>query len=138
MARHRGQGALEVPQSEALIYRQAFDLVEHRGMSRIRVPPVDSAGTNHVDRRLLREHRPDLDRRSVGPQDEPLVQKEGVLHTPRRVARWDVQSGEVVIVGLNFGALGDPVPQATKKSTTSSMTRIEGWRLPLGYGTPGS
>src|SRR5215208_838369 len=112
VAGHRGQGAFEVGEGETLVYRQALNLVEHRGVGRVRVAPVDSPRANHIDGRLVGKHRPDLDRRGVSPQDQALVQEEGGLHPACRVARGDVERREVVVVGLDLWPLGHAIAHA--------------------------
>ena len=44
-----------------------------------RVAAVTAAGRDHVDRRLARQHRPDLIGRGVGAQDGVVVEIEGVV-----------------------------------------------------------
>ena len=64
------------------------------------------------DRRLLLDHRADLHRRGVRPQEHAraillLREEEGVHLEPGRVLLGEVQPGEVVVVGLDMRALGD-------------------------------
>jgi len=64
------QRALEVGQRDAAVDRQSFDLVEHGRVGGVEVGPVDLAGADDVDGRLLRFHGAHLDRRGLGAQQQ--------------------------------------------------------------------
>src|SRR5215211_6094257 len=113
------QGALQVGHGQAAVDGQDLDLVEHRDMGRIRrVGPVAAPEVDRVHRRRPGLQGPDLHRRGVGAQHQlarPPVARldvEGVLHGPGRVVGGDVEGLEVVPVGLDLGALDDPVAEA--------------------------
>ena len=89
-------------------------------VGRVGVGAVDAPGHDDVDRRRLVLHRADLDRRGVDAQQhclrvEDVVERldvEGVGHQPRRVRRRVVERVEVVVDGLDLGALGDVEAEA--------------------------
>ena len=67
-------------------------------------------GRHDVDRRLLLEHRADLDRRRLRAQHEARVdrvEEEGVLHLPGRVVGPEVEGVEVEPLALELRTLGD-------------------------------
>ncbi len=111
---HLFQGPLEVGERDPLADREALDLMEHRAVGGVGVAAVDLARHDQEDRRRLGLHRPGLDRRGVGPQQDLGVRLdvEGVLEHPRRVPGRVVERGEVVVVVLDLGALQDPVSEA--------------------------
>ena len=85
--------------------------MELRCVGRIRIDAVGAAGADHADRRLLIEHGAHLHRRGVRPQQQPRViflriEEEGVVHLARRMPFGEIQPGEIVVVGLDVGALG--------------------------------
>ena len=85
------------------------------------VLPVDAAGNDDPDRRLLREHRPDLDRRRVRPEEQPVAPFAPVLHeervdgVARRVVGREVQRLEVEPVGLDVGPVRDLVAEREER-----------------------
>ena len=81
-------------------------------MGGVRILPVGLARNDNTDRRLLRFHGVDLNRRRVGTQQLALAifvrrEKECVVHFPRRMAFREIQCGEVVIIGLDIGTFGN-------------------------------
>ncbi|EGE58936.1 hypothetical protein RHECNPAF_253009 [Rhizobium etli CNPAF512] len=95
-----------------LVDDQALDLMEHRRMRGIAVLAIGLAGNDDADRRLLRFHGAHLHRRGVGAQHLALtvlvgIEEEGVVHLAGRVAFGKIQRGEIVIIGLDIGTLGD-------------------------------
>ena len=54
------QHALQVTQGNALVHHKAFHLVEHGRMGRVAVGAENPSGNQHLDRRLLHIHYPDL------------------------------------------------------------------------------
>ncbi len=106
------QDPLEVAQMGALVDDEALDLVEHRRVRLVAVAAIGAAGADDADRRLLAEHGADLHRARMGAQHLALaigvgVEEEGVVHLARRMARREVQRGEIVEVGLDIRPLGD-------------------------------
>jgi hypothetical protein len=81
--------------------------MEHRRVRRVGdVAAVDLAGHDDPDRWLLGQHRADLYRRGVGPQQGALADVERVLHVARGVVAWNVERLEVVVVALDLRTLG--------------------------------
>ena len=115
MTGHRGERSLQVAEREAPVHGETFNLVEHRRMRRVGVAPVRASRTHDVDRRVLREHRPDLHRRRLRTQNEPIIHEERVLHSARRMPRRYPQGREVIVVGLDLGPLGDAIAQADEE-----------------------
>ena len=83
-------------------------------MRGIAVEPVDAAGRNDADRRLLAHHGADLHRARVRAQHQRrpvgarrLAHVERVMLLARRMLGRNVQFGEVEIVGLDVRPLGD-------------------------------
>ena len=119
--------AAQVGHGQALVHRQALDLVEDRQVGGVqRLVPVDLARAHHVERQRPGEQAPDLHGRGVGAQHHapggdpgtprqgaPLVaprgDEQGVLHLPRRVVGQEVKRVEVVPLGLDLWPLGDLV-----------------------------
>src|SRR5919112_5855621 len=95
-------------------------------MRRIRVAPVRAPRTYYIDRRLLRQHRPDLHRRRLRTQNQPIIHEEGVLHSTSRMPRRYPQGREVVVVGLDLGPLGDPIAQADEE-VDDVVDHHQGW-----------
>src|SRR5690606_34971075 len=58
-------GALEIGEVDVLVNQQAFDLVEHRRVSDIRVATVNAARTNDANGRTLVFHGAHLYRRGM-------------------------------------------------------------------------
>ena len=56
------QYPFQMAEMRALVDHEPFDLMEHGGMGLIAVAAVGAAGNDDADRRLLRQHRPDLHR----------------------------------------------------------------------------
>src|SRR6185312_10276359 len=73
-----GQGALEVGETGSLVNQQAFDLMEHRRVSLVRIAAVDLARRDDADRRLATGHRADLHRRGMRAQQTAVAEVEGV------------------------------------------------------------
>ena len=91
----------------SLVDPQAFDLVEHRRMRRIAVDAVHAARRDDLDRRRMRFHVADLDRRRVRAQHMPPLDVERVVHRARRMVLGRVERGEVVVVVFDLGTVGD-------------------------------
>ena len=80
--------------------------MEHRRVRRIRrITAEASARCEYTDRRLLLEQRPDLYRRGLRPQQNIIVDIEGVGPVSGRVVRSCVQCIEVVEYGLHLRTL---------------------------------
>ena len=102
---------------DALVDDEAFDLMEHRGVGSVAVRAVDPARSDHPQGCALRNHRADLDRAGVRPEQHLLPgcglqiplgsHVEGVVHGPRGVAFGHVKRGEIVPVVLDFRPGGD-------------------------------
>src|SRR5215470_11342273 len=102
--------AFQVAERDAAVYKQPFDLVEHRIMRGVgRVAAEDASGRGHAQRRAALLHRVNLHRRGLRTQRQPLVDVERVLRAARRVIGRDVQRVEVVEVGLDLRAVLDLV-----------------------------
>src|SRR5215813_5733756 len=102
--------AFQVAERDAAVYKQPFDLVEHRIMRGVgRVAAEDSSGRGHAQRRAALLHRVNLHRRGLRTQRQPLVDVERVLRAARRVIGRYVQRVEVVEVGLYFRPVLDLV-----------------------------
>src|SRR5665647_349680 len=70
--------APQVRHGQALCHRKPLDLVKHRRVRRVELVRAEYlAGTDDVQRKLALEHRPDLNRGGVGPQDQPGVRRAG-------------------------------------------------------------
>jgi hypothetical protein len=110
-------GAQQVAERDAAVDGEPLDLVEHRRVACIeRVTTVRAPGRDDVDRRSLRLHRPHLDGRGVRAQQHLFglaqLHVERVLHGAGRMTGWEVERLEVVPVGLDLGALRNPVAHA--------------------------
>ena len=109
--RERVQRAAQVGHGQSLVDGQPLDLMEHRGVGGVElVGPEGTAGTGDVDGRLTVEHRADLHRRGVCPQDLATAlgrHVEGVLQGARGMIREEVERVEVVVLGLDLRPLGD-------------------------------
>src|SRR5207249_9527361 len=90
--------------------RQTLHLVEDGRVRDVRVAAKHLAERNHPYGRAALLHRADLDGRSVGPEEEPALDVEGVLHVTRRMVRRNVEGLEIVEIGLYFGAALEGVP----------------------------
>src|SRR5215210_785544 len=84
-------------------------------MRRVGVAPVRAARTHDEDGRFLREHRPDLHRRRLRPQDQPIIHEERVLHRSRGMPWRYPKRREVVVVRLDLWPLGDAVAEANEE-----------------------
>ena len=103
---------LEVPEVRPPVDHQAFDLMEHRRVGLVGIAAVGATGADHPDRRFLAQHGADLHRRGVGAQQQPRAvrffrEEERVVHVPRRMARREIEQGEIVLVGLDVGSFRD-------------------------------
>src|SRR3990172_5769426 len=107
LPREEIEGAAQIAHGDVAVHGQALDMVEHGRMRDVGVAPVRLAGADDADRRRLRLHGPDLDRGRVGAERRVGCEVEGVLHVPRRGIVGEVERGEVVVVRLHLGALGD-------------------------------
>ncbi len=105
------QGALEVGHRQALVDRQALDLVEDGGVRGVQLVGAERlAGHHDVHRQVALQQGARLHRRGVGAQHQARpgrVDEEGVLHLPRRVVGQEVQGVEVEPLGLDLGTVGD-------------------------------
>ena len=104
------QRALQDREGHVFVDHQALDLVEHRGMRGIVVPPVHLPGADDPQRRAVLQHRAHLHGRRVRAQQGPVREIEGVLHVAGRVPGGHVQALEVVELLLLLGPQGDGVP----------------------------
>ena len=110
-----GHGAAQVAEIQALVDGQHLHLVKHRRVGGIHgIAAIHPAGGHDPHRWGVVLQMADLHRRGVGAQQLAVRQIEGVLHVPRRVVGRDVEGSEVVVVGLDLGALLHPVAQARK------------------------
>ena len=101
----------------------------------------DAARRDHVDRRLLRFHRPHLHRRGVRAEQHlfGLAQAdvERVLHRAGGMAGREVQGFEVVPVELDLGTLGDLVAEPDEHVLELAPDRAStGCRCPRRYSPP--
>ena len=106
------QHPFEVAHMDVAADHEALDLMEHGRVRLVAVHAVDAAGCDDADRRLLLQHGAHLHRRGVRAQQEPLAvflrrEEEGVVRLAGRVAHREVKPREIVVVGLDIGALGD-------------------------------
>src|SRR5690348_242432 len=99
---HVEQRAFQVADREAFVDRKSLDLAEVRKTSGLRrVTAIRAARIDDVDRRLLDAlHGADLHRRGVGAQQQLRAEVERVPALPRGMTGGDVQSLEVVPLGL--------------------------------------
>src|SRR4051812_13119321 len=109
------QNPLQVTEMRGLVDDQSFDLVEHGSVCLVAVAAIGPAGNDDADRRLRRQHGPDLHRRGMGAQEQPRtvrlrIEIERVVHFASRMALGKVELGEIVVVGLDVGAFGDRKP----------------------------
>ena len=111
-AREVVEGALEVGHRDALVDREALDLVEDRHVRGVELVGAEHpAGHGDVDgharaRACVRTCTGEVCVRSTRPR-LGRVDEERVLHLPRRVVGVEVQRVEVEPLGLDLGALGD-------------------------------
>ena len=109
------QTALEVAHMGLLVDHQPLDLMEHRRVRRVVVGAVGASRHDDADGRLLDQHRADLDRRGVGPEQQPfavpaLLEIERVVVLPGGMLGRDIERGEIVEVVLDIGPFGDREP----------------------------
>ena len=109
---HVQQRPLEVGHGDPAVDGQALDLVEHGRVRRVgRVPAVDAAERDHVDRRGLRLHHADLRRRRLRAEEDVAVQEDRLPRRPRRVVGREVERVEVVVRRLDLAAVDDLVAE---------------------------
>ena len=106
------QDPFEVTEMRAFVDDKAFDLVELRRVGGVGIDAIGPARTDDADRRPLGQHGAHLHRRGVGTEQHARavflrIEKERVVHLPRRMAFGKIQFGEIVIVGLDIGTFGD-------------------------------
>src|SRR6185312_737606 len=63
----------ELAHMRRLVDHQPLDLMEHRRVRRVVIRAEGSARHDDADRRLLRQHGADLDRRGVGTQQPAMT-----------------------------------------------------------------
>ena len=102
-----------------LIDNQPLNLVEHRRVRHIRVATIGAARHDDPKRWLGGLHSTDLNWRGVRSQQHPLStflfrQIEGVMHLPRRMFRWYVQSRKIMEIVLDIRSLSDCEPHVAK------------------------
>ena len=98
-----------------LVDDEPLELVEHGRVGLIAVAAIGAAGNDDADRRLLRQHGPDLHRRGMRAQQQPRavglrIEVEGVVHVAGRMTFREVELGEIIVVGLDIGPFGDREP----------------------------
>ena len=100
----------------AFVDHQALDLEELGGMTRVdRLVAEDAPGQQRPDRRPMRLHHPDLERRRVGPQEVAGdVDVEGVPQVAGRMVGCDVEHLEVGQVVLDLRSLVDDEAEPTE------------------------
>src|SRR6516165_4723795 len=106
------QDPFQMAEVGALVDDEPFDLVEHRCVGLIAVAAIGAAGNDDSDRRLLRQHRPDLHRRGMRAQQQPRavglrIEIERIVHVAGGMAFGKIELGEIVVVSLDVGPLGD-------------------------------
>ena len=110
------QAPFEMAEVRGLVDHQSLDLVEHGRVGGVAVEAIDAARRDDADRRLLRHHGADLHGARVRAQHldgivvavfARALHVEGVVLLPGRVLGRDIELGEVEIVGLDVGPLGD-------------------------------
>ena len=109
-AGERVERAAQVGHRQALVHRQALDLMEDRGVGGVQLVGAEGAADrDDVDRQVAFEQRADLHRRGVGAQHLPRSVRrdvEGVLLAARRMVGREVERVEVELLGLDLGSLG--------------------------------
>ena len=118
---------LEVAERDPFADAEPFDLVEHRRVPEVVVVPVDAPGADDADRRLARQHRADLHRRSVRAQQPAVFEEESVLRVARRMVVGKVEETEVHPVVFDLGPFGDAVTQ--RPEDRFDLTRDESHRM---------
>ena len=81
--------------------------MEHRRVRRVAVDAIHAAGRDDLDRRRMRFHVADLDRRSLRAQNHAALDVEGVLHRARRMIFRRIERREIVEVVLDLGTIRD-------------------------------
>ena len=120
-----------------LVDDEPLDLMEHRRVGLVGIAAIGAARADHADRRLLRQHGADLHRRRMGAQQFALavglaVEEEGVVHLARRMARREVQLGEIVDRRSRCpGPSAMEKPMSAKIAVSSSITWLIGWMRPV-------
>ena len=121
LAHEREQRALQIRQRDAFADDEPFDLPEHRRVREVEiVAPVDAAGHDDADRRLVRLHVADLHRRGVRAQQRPddrrgvrfrpctgVREIQRVLHVARGMLGRHVQRVEAVPLVFDLRAFDD-------------------------------
>ena len=92
-----------------------FDLMKHWRMCRIGIDAVDAARRDDLDRRPVRFHVADLDRRRVRAQHHAAFDVERVVHRPRRMVLRRVERSEVVKVVFDLRTVGDIEAERAKE-----------------------
>ena len=115
------EATFEMPHMDALFDHQAFNLVEHRGVSCVPIIPVDAARRQDADGRLLAHHRPNLYRRRMRAEHFRVAalwrfHEEGIVGFAGRVAFWEVQRREIVPVILDVWTFSDGKAHIAKDS----------------------
>src|SRR5205807_1056616 len=102
----------EVTEGDAFVDCEPLDLMERRGMRRVRrVAAVHAAERDDVDGRLLRLHRPYLRGRGLGAEHRLVVEEERVQGGSGRVTGREVETVEVVVGRLHLAAVDDRVAE---------------------------
>jgi hypothetical protein len=107
--------SLQVRHRDPLVHGESFDLrelVEVRGIQL--VPAVATTGGEHVDRRILRLHRPDLNRRRVGAQNDivPSRDEVSVSRRARRMLDGLVEGVEIEARKLDLRAFRESIAES--------------------------
>ena len=112
------QSALQIAEGDVGVDGEPFNLVEHGRVAGVRrIVAIDLARNHNAQRRLQLLHGANLHRRGVRAQQQPVAQsllllpceEQGVLHVARGMVGRKVQRLEIVVIGLDLGALGNRV-----------------------------
>ena len=138
VAQELGEHALQVGERHVVVDPQPLDLVEHRRVRRVAVDAVHAARRDDLDRRRVRFHVADLDRRGVRAQHHAAFDVERVLH---RAGRWF--SGVLSAVKLwKSSSISGPSatvkPSERNSASTRSSVRVIGCSVPVPRPRPGS
>ncbi len=107
------KSSLEIGKGNALVDRQALDLVEDRAVGCIDlIGAVDTAGCDHADRDASPLHLVDLNAGGLRAKQHVAIDVERILLVLCRVVRRDVQGFEVVVVLLDLRSVDDFIPHA--------------------------